>query len=141
MVTSQGVDTPRSPLRAPSTQLSLQQLRILVRLGCSAEERLVPQYVSFDVQIRFYTPPEGCFTDALEQTVCYAELSQTIKSVCERQEYQLIEKLGWDVYTAVRNFLPQPCLLRVSANKEHPPVAHLEGGATFTVSDWDQGSN
>lgn len=128
----------RSKMKSPSTQLSLHQLRLLVHLGCSAEERRVPQYVSFDVQVRFPVAPYGCKSDVLEQTVCYAELSQKIKEVCDRCEYQLIEKVGWDVYEALRELLPKDHLLRVCANKEHPPVAHLEGGAAFTIGDWEQ---
>ena len=120
----------------PLSKLSLHRLRLWVRLGCGAEERQVPQVVSFDVEIRFPSLPAGCETDALDQTVCYAKLSQKIKEVCDRQEYQLIEKLGWDVYREIRNTLPQEMGLWVQARKENPPVENLEGGASFTVGDW-----
>ncbi len=121
----------------PYSQLSLKKLRLLVSLGCSPEERQVLQYVSFDLEVRFIVPPQGCMTDSLEQTVCYAKLSQKIKEVCDRREYQLIEKLGWDIYQAVREDLPEQSLLWLRATKEHPPVAHLEGGAAFSLGDWE----
>jgi dihydroneopterin aldolase len=130
-------ESGRNPnLVSPTSSLSINRLRLLVSLGCSVEERKVLQYVSFDVQIRFSTLPSGCVTDSLEQTVCYAKLCQKIKDVCDLQEYQLIEKLGWDVYQAVREFLPQDTFLWLRATKEHPPVAHLEGGSAFSIGDW-----
>jgi hypothetical protein len=121
----------------PSSKLSLNELRLLVRLGCSAEERQVPQYVSFNIEIRFATLPPGCESDSLQETVCYSKISQQIKTICERQEYQLIEKLGWNVYQELRETLPKDVLLWIRANKEHPPVAHLEGGAAFSIGDWE----
>ena len=118
------------------TSLSLQGLRLQVRLGCSAEERSIPQFVSFDLEIRFFEVPPGCFTDSLRETICYAHLSEILKAVCSRGEYQLIEKLGWDAYQSIRKQLPPSVELKLQALKEKPPIPELTGGATFTISDW-----
>jgi len=130
-------ESGRSPISLPpSSSISINRLRILVSLGCSAEERQTLQYVSFDVQVRFSEPPRGCITDSLEETVCYAKLCKKIKEVCDRSEYQLIEKLGWDVYQGIKEFLPKDSQLWVRATKEHPPVPQLEGGSAFSIGDW-----
>ncbi len=121
---------------ALASSLSLKRLRLLVRLGCSAEERSIPQYVSVEVEVRFQSPPQGCQSDSLQETICYAQLSEKIKRVCDQREYALIEKLGWAIYQAVRELLPQSALLLVRTHKERPPVDHLEGGAVFTLGDW-----
>ncbi len=118
-----------------SSQLTLHGLRLPVHLGCSAEERLRPQFVRFDVTVRFSSLPEGCETDRLEQTVCYARLSEILSNVCQAREYQLIEKLGWDAFRAVREIIPTQDQLTLNVVKERPPVASLEGGASFTISE------
>src|SRR2546423_1880040 len=89
------------------SRLSLNGLRLQVKLGCHREERQIPQFVRFDVQICFKSPPAGCISDQLEDTVCYARLSELTRNVCNKSEYHLIEKLGWDVYSALKESLPQ----------------------------------
>jgi dihydroneopterin aldolase len=92
--------------------------------------------VRFDLQVRFSSLPQGCFTDNLGDTICYAQLSEQIKRICQLQEYQLIEKLGWDAFAAVKEILPQDTKLWLRLVKEKPPVENLEGGSSFTLADW-----
>src|SRR4051812_25848919 len=124
------------PPVSPWSTLTLNQLRFTVRLGCKPEERQIPQWVHFDIQVQFKSLPQGCFTDHLNETVCYAEMSQIVGSICEKQEYQLIEKLGWDVFSALKQSLPQEVKIGVKTTKEKPPIPQLEGGASFFVGDW-----
>jgi dihydroneopterin aldolase len=136
---SKAVCPPLSaPANLPFSSLALHSLRLKVKLGCGAEERLIPQYVRFDVRLRFSALPQGCFTDRLEETVCYAEMSESVRTVCNRQEYCLIEKLGWDAYSQLKKILPPDVQLWVRVVKEKPPVADLEDGTSFTVGDWEQ---
>jgi dihydroneopterin aldolase len=116
--------------------VSIQGLRLKVRLGCGEAERQVPQYVSFDAEVRFKELPHGCITDRLDETVCYAAMSERIRELCELNEYHLIEKLGWDAYSAIKEILPEDTELKVKTTKEKPPVADLQGGSTFVLGDW-----
>lgn len=118
------------------TSLSLQGLRLQVRLGCSAEERSIPQFVRFDLEIHFFEAPNGCISDQLSETICYAQLSENLRTLCSSREYQLIEKLGWDAYQSLREQLPSSVGLQLRAIKEKPPIDELTGGAVFTISDW-----
>jgi dihydroneopterin aldolase len=120
----------------PFSSVSISGLRLKVKLGCEEAERQVPQYVSFDAEMRFKQLPGGCFTDRLEETICYASISETIRHLCLNQEYRLIEKLGWDVYSAIKETLPEATELKIKTTKEKPPVPDLEGGSTFVLSDW-----
>ena len=117
--------------------LSLNGLRLKVKLGCHEEERQIPQTVRFDVLLRFASLPKGCSSDELTDTVCYAEMSHKVREVCERREYQLIEKLAWDAFVELKEIIPPRVKLLVKATKEKPPVEDLEGGTTFQVGDWE----
>ena len=123
-------------LNTRSGTLALHGLRHTVRLGCTAEERQIPQFVRFHVKIRFPSLPNGCVSDDLHETVCYASLSHALRATCDRQEYQLIEKLGWEAFLAAQKIIPQHALLWLQVIKEKPPVPDLEGGASFSLGDW-----
>jgi 7,8-dihydroneopterin aldolase/epimerase/oxygenase len=116
--------------------LSLNNLRFPVKIGCSEQERAVPQYVRFDVQIRFEDLPRGCLSDELKDTVCYFRTAQRIREICNRSEYQLIERLGWEVFSELKELMPAPLKLGVRITKEKPPVPGLEGGASFFLAEW-----
>ncbi len=117
--------------------LRLKGLRCQVRLGCSSQEREVHQPVSFDLAFRFAQLPEGCRTDELSDTICYAEMSDWIRKVCALKEYQLIEKLAFDVFRVLRERMPPRVDLWLEATKERPPVADLIGGTSFSLGDWE----
>src|SRR4051812_29284697 len=117
------------------SSVSISDLRLKVRIGCEKAEREVPQYVSFYAEVRFQKLPQGCFTDQLEETVCYSNMSDKIRFLCEKNEYRLIEKLGWDVHSAIKEILPAKTELKVKITKERPPVPDLHGGSTFTLGD------
>ncbi len=123
---------------APSlfSTLALHSLKYKVRLGCTPEERSVPQGVRFDIQIRFESLPGGSFNDDLNETICYAKLSNRARVICDMREYQLIEKLGWDAFSALKEIIPPNVKLWLRVTKEKPPVAELEGGASFSVGEW-----
>lgn len=123
--------------RCPFSAITLNGLRLLVRLGCKEEERHIPQYVRFDVKVRFSELPQGCSSDQLEETVCYALLSQKVHEVCDRAEYALIEKLGWEVFRSLKEILPPSCQLWIRVLKEKPPIPEpLNNGASFCLGDW-----
>jgi dihydroneopterin aldolase len=116
----------------PPCALSLSDLRLETRLGCGAEERARPQGVRFDLVIGFARPPEGSLTDRLDGTICYAELAELLRTLCQEREFHLIEHLGYEAYRrASRITGQQPLWLKVT--KLRPPVPGLEGGASFEL--------
>lgn len=127
----------KSSSTAPLSSLSLNGLRYLVRIGCSDEEQAVPQPIHFDIQLRFRELPEGCRTDQLADTVCYGEISRRVAALCGLGPYHLIEKLGFEVYTDLRERLPAEVDLAVTLTKEKPPIPELIGGASFRIADGD----
>ncbi len=120
----------------PYSALSLNGLRLKVHLGCSEEERRVPQFVRFEILLRFKTPPLGCQTDQLSDTVCYAQISDILRTACEG-EFQLIEKLGWKVFSLLKQTLPKDVQVQMRMIKEKPPISDLTEGSSFYLSDWE----
>jgi 7,8-dihydroneopterin aldolase/epimerase/oxygenase len=124
-----------SKIQWPVSTLVLNGLRQSVRLGCEAEERQVPQFVRFDVKVRFESLPLACMTDDLKDTVCYAELGERIKKICQMTEYRLIERLGWDTFQELKTLLPSGALLWLKIHKERPPIPYENEGSSFVLGD------
>lgn len=124
------------PVRKNITACSLllNGLRLSVKLGCGEEERQNPQFVSFDIQVRFQAIPEACYTDKIGDTVCYAEMSEKLRELC-RREYRLIEHLGMEAFSSLSNGLPQNARLSLRITKERPPIPDLRGGASFCLGE------
>lgn len=118
-----------------SSLLSLNGLKIPVRIGYGEEERKNPQTIRFDVRVRFSTLPKGCTSDDLQDTLCYDEIAQKIRRVSTRQEYRLIERLAWDCYLLLRETMPADSSLGIRVTKEIPPIEGLTEGASFCVGD------
>jgi 7,8-dihydroneopterin aldolase/epimerase/oxygenase len=118
--------------------LEVRNLSRSVRLGCTAEERATAQEVLFTIRFRFAKVPRGCETDRLEDSVCYAAVSEQITQVCESREFNLIESLCFEVENYIRARLPEhlraDTALQVEAVKVKPPVKGLNGGAAFIYS-------
>lgn len=118
-----------------SCGLSLNGLRCRVRLGWEAQERLQPQWVSFDIGLSFASFPEGCVSDRLEGTVGYDSISRWITELCQGSEFRLIEKLGYEAHRMLRARLPESARIEVKVTKERPPIENLEHGASFVIRD------
>jgi dihydroneopterin aldolase len=103
------------------------------RLGCGADERARAQGVRFDVEISFEKLPAGAVSDQLEGTICYAGISGKLGDICASGEFRLVEHLAWKAYQT----LPQAPGTRVwmRVTKLRPPVAGLEGGASFELGE------
>lgn len=107
-----------------------------VRLGCLPDERSVPQGVKFHIKIGFYSPLQAESSDELEDTVCYAVMSERISHLVEANEYKLIEKLARDVYNDVTSLLPNDARLQIKVHKLKPPIDILTQGVYYTVGDF-----
>jgi dihydroneopterin aldolase len=112
--------------------LEVRGARLAVKLGCTAEERRLPQEVDLDFTIRFREPPPGCRTDRLEDTVCYAQLVERARAHVETREFLLMERLAEDLHGLLGRGLPSSAALEIRVTKVHPPVPRILGGVSFT---------
>jgi dihydroneopterin aldolase len=121
----------RSKLRSV---LLLRDLQLNVNLGWRKKERSVEQHILLDLDIIFPRIPKACKTDALEDTVCYAELSELIRNEISVKSYRLIEHLSRDIYIIAIHELPKKSKLLVRLTK-FPKIAGLLGGVTFEYGE------
>ena len=119
--------------------LRLQSLSTWVRLGCSSSERAQPQEVRWTLEFKFESLPLAAKTDHLEETICYARVSDLLTEVSHKQEYATVEKLAFEAFRRVKDHVSLPHRLSLQVHKVHPPIAHLNEGVTFNLSERAQG--
>jgi dihydroneopterin aldolase len=118
----------------PLHSLRMKELSLLLRLGCSEEERALPQEVRLDVELRFPTPLKAGRTDDLRDTICYGALAGALRKHFT-QEYQLIERVTEEAYRIVKE-MSGGASVAVEVRKVNPPVPGLLGGAFFRCGDF-----
>lgn len=126
--------------------LSVNKLRLSVRLGEHAAERERPQPV--EISLRFYFPelPPACGDDG-DLFLCYDKIAQEIINYTCSREFRLIEYLTMEIYALVKEHLAVslPETLRndtriwLMTHKCIPPVPAILGGTSFTYTDLPEG--
>ncbi len=122
-------------LKKPTyNQMKLSDLRLHLHLGWPEEERRQKQVISVYITLKFASMPQGCETDDLAGTVCYAELTQKITAHCQQKSYRLIEHLAYDIYQQIKILHAIDCQVTVW---KQPAIENLQGGASFVCGDWE----
>ncbi len=116
--------------------LEFRGARLEVRLGCSAEERKLPQAVDLDLAVRFHELPIACASDKLEDALCYAELIDAAREACAGREFHLVERLAHELFGRLRMLVPPGAELWLRATKLRPPVEGLTGGVAFSLGEF-----
>jgi len=116
--------------------LSLRDLSLQIHLGCSEQERARAQEVRVSIEFRFLNAPLGATSDKLQDTICYAEISQSLKDFCQNREFQLVEKLAADFYQMLRSHVDRTTKISLTVHKVAPPVEGLLGGTVYQIGDF-----
>ncbi len=111
--------------------LKISDIRLWVALGCSEEEKALPTCVSIDVEVTFDSIPAAVVSDSLKDTVCYASIVSSIRELCLKKRFNLIEYLAAQVYKVVEDIV-QARKIIVKVTKMLPPVRDVHGGVSFT---------
>jgi dihydroneopterin aldolase len=118
-------------------QLRLEDISLSVKLGYSEEERSSPQRVLVQVTFQFASVPLGCTTDGLDDTLCYAMLTDKLQKFCDTRSFKLIEALGYQLYRFLKEKIiviyPEEITVFLRVTK-HPPLSTLTQ-ASFSISD------
>lgn len=123
-----------SPEAKTNCQLEIRKLGFDVRLGCTEQERAVPQKIQVSVQIERKGLFEACSTDKLSDTVCYAQIAQKIELVLKHKEFNTIEYLSIQIWNSLAELCPKSSALHVKLKKLNPPISQLNRGAFFKIS-------
>ncbi len=116
-----------------TAKLKIEDLRLQVRLGCSEREREIPQEVRFHISFFWDSPPQACFNDNLDQTICYAQVSETLLNFCADRSFHTVEKLAATCLSRIQEDLPRDIKIHFTLHKVKPPIPHLVGGVFFSL--------
>jgi dihydroneopterin aldolase len=99
------------------------------------EERKVPQEISVSFRVYYNQLPVVCETDDIEQGMCYNQMADIIKHICNSRSFKTIEYLSHELYKALKPTLPESDKLRIFVEKCKPPVAGVLGSVGFECGD------
>ena len=115
-----------------SCELLIPSLRLWLSLGCSEAERAVPQPVDIDIRIKFMNMLPGCYSDKLEEVVCYHTLTQSVITFLQKKSFHLIEFLAARIFESVEQHLKSiDAVIEVAVTKPNHPVPHIHKGVVF----------
>ena len=115
--------------------ISVNSFKVSVNLGASQEERKLPQDVLISIKLYFNEAPKACFSDELEDTICYFKICETIKKYCADKEFKLLEYLNFSLYKQIRNNIDDNIKIWIKTEKAKPPIENLIGTTSFEYSD------
>lgn len=113
--------------------IHIRELSLLVKLGCSAEERARPQEIRVSAELRFHEAPQGVASDELSGTICYGKICEAFRRHVEGKEFHLIEKLAGDFRKIMEQIVEGRAATMVCVHKVAPPIQGLLGGVEFRV--------
>jgi dihydroneopterin aldolase len=113
------------------TSLRINDLRVMVRLGCTAGERAQPQEVRVSVKLAFAKIPKALSTDRLKDAVDYSDICASIKSICTGREFEMVEFLGAEILKEISKEVPPGTKIYIRVHKVRPPIEDLLGGVLF----------
>ncbi len=118
------------------SKLELNNLLVDIYLGWTAAERSKKQSIFLDLIIKFPDLPQACFSDELEDTLCYDSLTQDIKKFATTKSFRLIEFFAHELYELLQKKLPRDTEIVLQVKKPKP-CADLEF-SSFTISDFTE---
>lgn len=116
------------------TKLAIKKLALSVNLGWRTQERKDEQNVFLECDIYFATPPKGCETDHLDDSVCYAKMIDAVRAHITDKHYRLIERLACDIHAVGKAFLSPQDKLLIRIIK-YPKIGGLTDGVAFEFGD------
>lgn len=118
------------------TAIEVDRLRVDMHLGCTEEEQATKQPVEISLRLYPQTPPHGCESDQITDTVCYDELCQALYQFCESNTLHLIEHLTTELFRIARSLIADDTTrLWIKVVKCNAPVKGLKGHTAFVYSD------
>ncbi|MCZ8517599.1 dihydroneopterin aldolase [Paenibacillus filicis] len=113
-------------------KMSLKQMQFFANHGVYPEENRLGQRYIVDVDMYMPLDKPGR-SDALEDTVNYAEVYEVIKACVEKKTFKLIEALAEDIASEVLRTYTSINEMTVRVVKPHPPVAIFFDGVSVEI--------
>ena len=122
----------REPLLEDYFELIIPGLRLWTSLGYGTAEKVHPQPVDITIKISSRQEPLGCFSDQLEDVICYKHLTDLILKAVEGKPFNLIESLARVVFNSIAGESNLAgSRIEIVIQKPNHPVAHVHQPVTF----------
>lgn len=115
--------------------LQISGLHLFVHLGTTESERIKKQEVKVDINIYLSGSPQVCFSDNINDAICYDQICQLISQTSQKKEFHLIEHLSYTLYQSLKEQVFANYKISLRLTKLSPPIENLKGGASFYISD------
>jgi len=120
-------------IRKCKSALILNDLSLKIYLGVTQGERAKKQTVLINAKINFSKLPKAAATGEISDAICYDTLIQKIKKFCRNKEFTLIENLGLQLFSLIKENIFKGCKLYLRVAKLYP-LPELSQSA-FEISD------
>lgn len=111
-------------------ELNLDDLEIMVNLGCTRQERAQLQRVLFHITLFFEVAPQGMYSDELGDTICYHELENSLRQALTGKTFNLLEHLTHFACQHICTANPLISDIYISATKY---LGEASGSRTFAI--------
>jgi len=111
--------------------ITIRHIPLRVPCGYFPEERTLGVDFSVDVTLTHYLGAAGR-SDDLGQTIDYGAVAKTVVATAQG-ERMLVERLAEDIAQALLTGFPLG-RVTVAVTKLRPPVPHIQGGVTITIT-------
>ncbi|MCB0358902.1 MAG: dihydroneopterin aldolase [Bdellovibrionales bacterium] len=104
----------------------IEGLRLMVRVGCTAEERAHPQRMTAGVRVTTDVST-AVRSDKLDDTVCYGKLADSLVRHAENGSWNLVETLGDELIQLIFEQFPPVQRVELDLRKFVIPRADAVG--------------
>ncbi len=106
----------------PNDVISIHQLTLFVRVGCSDEERTFPQRLVIDIEATVDIQ-KAAQTGELADTVCYISIANETKKLVEHGSWKLLEEFAEETAALLFKKFEQISKLSLCITKQVIPDA------------------
>lgn len=115
--------------------LEIKKLILSLYVGVEEDELSNPQDIEFNITIFLAAQPKACHSDHIEDTLCYAKITDIISLYCLNKKFHLIEYLCLQIFQQFKNnILSKNDKLIVQICKK-PPLNSVKDKCCFTIKD------
>ena len=111
--------------------IQISQLEFYGYHGASDEEQAIGHRYAVDVELSFDTTKAGA-SDALSDTVNYADVAQRILEIGTSRQFRLLEALAAALSDAILAEFPVE-LVRLTVHKLHPPMPAIANSVGVSI--------
>lgn len=114
-------------------KIHINGLEVYAYHGVLPEERKLGQAFIFDIVLSLSPDSKAAESDAIEDTVDYADVCDLVIHTATRHPFNLLEKLAAEIASAILRRYPAVESVKLKVTKPSPPIAHPLKGVAVSL--------